>query len=46
MIDTSNKLVAVIYSFIVNLLTADFIMNLILAVFIENFKKEQEITEK
>lgn len=41
MMDVTYGFVAILYSFLIILVTADFIINLILAVFIEAFKKEQ-----
>ena len=41
-----NRPVAIIYCFLIILVTADFIINLILAVFCESFKKEQANLDK
>lgn len=44
--DTYSKPVAILYCFLIILMTADFIMNLILAVFCDAFNDEREILEK
>lgn len=46
MMDGYHKLVAVIYCFVIIVLTAEFTINLILAVFVESFTYEKEMMEK
>jgi hypothetical protein len=46
MMDVTFKPVAILYAFLVIIISSHFLMNLILAVFLDAYKKELDIYEK